>query len=111
MSRATALAVLLLAAILEAGGDALVRSGLHSSAPWRRALLFAFSGLVLFAYGWTVNAPAWDFGKLLGIYVVFFFLVAQLTSWLIFKQPPSLALLIGGLLIVAGGLVIAAAGS
>ncbi len=87
-----------------------MRSGLHSAAPWRRMLLFALSALVLFAYGWTVNAPAWDFGKLLGIYVVFFFLVAQLTSWLIFKQPPSLALAIGGLLIVAGGLVISAAG-
>jgi hypothetical protein len=27
----------------------------------------------------TVNAPPWDFGKLLGLCVVFFFVIAQLT--------------------------------
>jgi small multidrug resistance family-3 protein len=109
MARTTAIAILLLAAILEAGGDALMRAGLHRNLIWQRALLFALAALVLFAYGWTVNTPPWDFGKLLGIYVVFFFLVAQLISWLVFKQTPSLAIAIGGLLIVAGGLVISVA--
>ena len=109
MARMTAIAILLLAATLEAGGDALMRAGLHKHMVWQRASLFALAALVLFAYGWTVNAPPWDFGKLLGIYVVFFFLVAQLISWLVFKQIPSLAIAIGGLPIVAGGLVISVA--
>jgi drug/metabolite transporter (DMT)-like permease len=41
--------------------------------------------------------------------VVFFFVIAQLISWLIFKHTPSTAVLIGGALILAGGLVISIA--
>ena len=109
VTRATTVFILFLAAALEASGDAILRAGLHSAALWRRALLFTVAAGVLFAYGWTVNRPPWDFGKLLGLYVVFFFVVAQLIAWLAFKQPPSLQVLCGGALIVAGGVVIALA--
>ena len=102
-----ALLILFAAAALEAGGDAVVRSGLKSSQMVPRLALFLAGGLLLFAYGWVVNAPPWDFGKLLGIYVVFFFIVAQVISFFAFGQKPSLSLLVGGLLIVSGGLVIA----
>ena len=110
MPRSTAVLILMLAALLEAGGDALMRLGLRSEASAQRALLFLAAAAVLFAYGWTVNRPLWEFGKLLGLYVVFFFVVSQLTSWLAFRQPPSLQVLFGGALIVAGGAVIAIAG-
>jgi len=109
MTRMNALAVLLGAAVLEAGGDAVMRVGLHKQIPGQRLLFFGLAAGLLFAYGWTVNAPPWDFGKLLGIYVVFFFLVAQLISWVFFKETPSLAHVIGGALICAGGLVISLA--
>jgi small multidrug resistance family-3 protein len=109
MSRTTAILILLLAAALEAGGDAIMRAGLHKNLVWQRTLLFALAGVVLFAYGWTVNSPPWDFGKLLGLYVVFFFLTAQAISWLIFRQVPSLAVMVGGMFIVAGGVIISAA--
>jgi small multidrug resistance family-3 protein len=101
--------MLFCAAVFEAGGDAMIRHGLRSSAPWQRAVFFLAGAVVLFAYGWTVNRPPWDFGKLLGLYVVFFFVIAQVLSWLVFKQPPSLQVLLGGALIVAGGAVIALA--
>jgi drug/metabolite transporter superfamily protein YnfA len=107
MTRGMAVLVLLFAAALEAGGDALVRSALRTSQPPMRILLFVAGAVVLFAYGWVVNAPAWDFGRLLGLYVVFFFIMAQVIAWLVFNQLPSRSLLIGGLLIVSGGLVIA----
>jgi small multidrug resistance family-3 protein len=107
MTRTGTIAILALAALLEAGGDALVRAGLRAPMPFTRALLFAAGAAVLFLYGWTVNAPPWAFGKLLGLYVVLFFVTAQLVSWLVFGQPPGRATLIGGALIVAGGLVIA----
>lgn len=110
MSKTTAILILLAAAILEAGGDAIVRTGLHASGT-TRALWFAAGAIILFAYGWVVNSPPWDFGKLLGIYVVFFFLVAQAINWIFFKQQPSVAVMIGGLLIVSGGAVIAVANS
>ncbi len=109
MSRTTAILILLLAAILEASGDAIMRAGLHKSLFWQKSLLFALAGVVLFAYGWTVNSPPWDFGKLLGLYVVFFFLTAQAISWLIFKQVPSLAVMVGGMFILAGGVIISVA--
>ena len=64
--------------------------------------------MVLFAYGYTVNAPPWDFGKLLGVYVVFFFVVAQLINWLVFHQKPGPGVLAGGALIVLGGCVVSA---
>ena len=79
MSRPTTIAVLFLAALLESARDALLRAGLHKTLPWQQASLFALAALVLFAYGWTVNSSPWDFGKLLGLYVVFFFLTAQLS--------------------------------
>ena len=105
----TTIMVLLFAAALEAGGDALIRVGLHTNAAWHRYAMFAVAAVVLFAYGLTVNAPAWDFGKLLGLYVVFFFVIAQLISWLLFKQTPSPMVILGGSLIVAGGIVISLA--
>ena len=108
-NRALSIAVLFLAAVLEAGGDALVRKALHSQTQWLRVGLFTAGGFILLAYGYAVNAPAWDFGSLLGLYVVFFFLVAQAMSWLVFGQQPSLPVMIGGGLITVGGCVIARA--
>jgi hypothetical protein len=106
MTRTMAVGILIVAAALEAGGDALMRVALHSSALWQRAAFFTLAAVVLFAYGWTVNAPPWDFGKLLGLYVVFFFAFAQLISWLVFKQTPSQSVLLGGGFIVLGGVII-----
>jgi small multidrug resistance family-3 protein len=108
-NRSVSIAILLLAAVLEAGGDAVVRKALHSHVQGTRFALFAAAAVVLLAYGYAVNAPAWDFGKLLGLYVVFFFVIAQLMSWLFFRQPPTLAVIVGGGLIAAGGVVIAMA--
>lgn len=104
MNVATAYAILLLAALLEAGGDAIVRLGLHQH-DLKRAICFTCGALVLFAYGLTVNAPPWDFGRLLGVYVTLFFLVAQFLSLVLFGTRPDLPIVVGGTLVVAGGLV------
>jgi len=104
-----AMVLLLCAACLESGGDALMRVGMHSPTLARTALFFVLGGLVLTLYGYTVNAPPWDFGRLLGVYVAFFFVVAQLISWLGFGQKPTPLLLLGGALIVAGGCVVSLA--
>jgi len=93
---------------MEAGGDALVRSGIHASAAPARALLWLAGALSLFAYGYVVNAPPWDFGRLLGVYVVLFFLVAQAISWITFHQRPDRSLLLGGCFLIVGGLIMAA---
>jgi hypothetical protein len=57
-----------------------------------------------------VNVPRWEFGKLLGVYVVLFFLLAQIVARLKFGQAPTIPILIGGALIVAGGVIISFTG-
>lgn len=106
MTLVTAYLLLVLAAVLEAGGDALVRIGLHSNSLAARIGLFAAGALVLFAYGAAVNAPPWDFGKLLGVYVTLFFVVAQVVNFVAFHVRPDLPTAVGGALIIGGGLVI-----
>jgi small multidrug resistance family-3 protein len=106
MSLPVTLIILFAAALLEAGGDALVRNGLHASTSALRLALFLAGGFILFAYGYVVNAPPWDFGRLLGVYVVFFFIAAQLISYFFFHTAPARSTLIGGLFIVIGGVII-----
>ncbi len=108
MSQSLSLLVLLLAAALEALGDAAVRKGIHATA-WQRNLFFIAGALVLFLYGWTVNRPPWKFGEVLGLYVVFFFLLAQAISILLFNEYPPRAVWIGGAFIATGGAIIAVA--
>lgn len=100
-----ALLVLLGAAVLEAGGDAIVRRGLHADSMVARLALILAGGVVLMAYGVSVNLPSWDFGRLLGIYVTLFFLVAQIINGAVFGVAPSLPILLGGALIISGGLI------
>jgi hypothetical protein len=105
MSTAAAFIVLLSATILEAGGDALVRTGLHGQTFALRAGFFVAGAALLFAYGVVVNSPPWDFGKLLGVYVTLFFVVAQAINLVFFGVRPDAPTLVGGAMVVAGGLV------
>ena len=109
MTKLTAVAILVIAAAFEAGGDTLMRLGLKEHSGTARWLFLAAGAITLALYGLVVNVPDWDFGKLLGLYVVFFFVIAQLLSWLVFNQPPSTMTLAGGSLILAGGVVLAIA--
>lgn len=106
MNLAFAYLLLLVAAGLEAGGDALVRVALYSAATGSRAIFFAAGAATLFAYGYAVNAPPWDFGRLLGVYVTLFFLVAQAINFFVFGVRPPLPIYVGGSLIITGGLLI-----
>ncbi|MGB8261421.1 MAG: hypothetical protein WCE75_13765 [Terracidiphilus sp.] len=99
--------VLSLAAFLEAHGDAFFQSAFWGRPAAGRALTVVFGTVVLALYGSVLNLPRWDFGKLLGVYVVMFFLMAQLQARVRFGQSPTLPIYVGGALIVAGGLVIA----
>lgn len=101
------LAVLALAAGLEAYGDSFFQQGFYRvSGPGRAAAIFA-GVMVLAAYGSMVNVPRWDFGRLIGVYVALFFLMAQVLNRVRFGRWPSPAILAGGALILAGGAVIA----
>jgi small multidrug resistance family-3 protein len=90
------------AAILEVGGDALIRRGLRGGG-W---ILILAGFAVLGSYGVAVNLVRWDFSKLLGVYVAIFALVSVLTGRFIFGEQIPLSTWIGLLFILAGGLVI-----
>ncbi len=102
-----AFALLGVAAFLEVLGDSFFQSGLYRASGATRTLFFVLGTLVLALYGLSVNSPRWDFGRLLGVYVALFFVVAQIVSKLRFDQTPTIPIYVGGSLIVAGGLLIA----
>jgi drug/metabolite transporter superfamily protein YnfA len=100
-----AFVVLALAAYLEVQGDACFQSGLHHSSGARQIGWFVSGTIVLVCYSLFLNATKIDFGKLLGIYVVLFFIVAQIVAKLQFNQSPSKPIWAGGVFIVVGGLI------
>ena len=93
--------MLIVAAALEVGGDALVRMGLEGQRYW-----IAAGAVTLLIYAILVNKSGLDFNRLMGIYIAIFFLVSQAISYVAFKQVPDDRLLIGGGFIVAGGILI-----
>jgi hypothetical protein len=54
-----------------------------------------------------LNLAPLDFGRLIGAYVATFFVVAQIINLLVFRTPPSLPIIVGGLFILTGGAIIA----
>jgi drug/metabolite transporter superfamily protein YnfA len=90
------------AALLEVGGDAIVRKGLRG-----KVLFLMLAGCcVLGAYGVVVNIVRWDFSRLLGVYVAVFAVVSVLFGRLVFKESIPGATWIGLLVIVTGGMII-----
>jgi drug/metabolite transporter superfamily protein YnfA len=92
---------LVLAALLEVGGDTLVRLGLRNG-NW---IGLGAGAAVLFFYGLSVNLPKWDFGRLMGVYIALFFVVAQGVAVAFFHEKPKMPVLVGGFLIILGGLL------
>ena len=94
--------IFLAAAVLEVGGDAVIRKGMRSSG-WT----FIVTGCVMLAvYGVVVNLVKWDFSKLLGVYVAVFALVSVLAGRFVFGEDVAPTTWAGVGIIVVGGLVI-----
>jgi small multidrug resistance family-3 protein len=91
-----------LAAVLEVGGDAMVRTGLRKSA----VLYIVLGFLILGCYGLMVNMVKWDFSKMLGVYIAFFAVISILAGRFVFAETIPLSTWIGLGLIIAGGLTI-----
>ena len=99
------MALLLVATILEATGDAVIRVGLGQHAWAQRGLLFAAGAGLLFGYGLTLNLAPLEFGRVVGLYLATLFVVWQIVNFLTFRATPSPPVLVGGALIVLGGLI------
>ena len=95
-------AVFLWAAVLEVGGDALIRKGLRSQG----ILLILLGFLALGCYGLVVNIVRWDFSKMIGVYVAVFACISVLCGKFLFHDAIPSTTWIGLTLIVTGGLII-----
>ena len=97
------LLTLVLAALLEVGGDAAIRHGLLNS----RGLSLVAGAGALVGYGLVVKSNRTiHFGRLRGVYIAIFFLVSQAIGVGLFAERPSATTLFGGALITAGGVVL-----
>ncbi len=92
----------LVAAILEVGGDAVVRKGLRGGG-W---LVVASGAVLLASYGLIVNLVHWDFSKLLGVYVAVFAAVSVLAGKFVFGEDVPATTWAGLAIIMLGGAVI-----
>jgi hypothetical protein len=97
---------LIAATSLEAFGDAIVRIGIGQTAWLPRSGLFLAGALLLFGYGVSLNLAPVEFSRVIGLYVAMFFVVWQLVNLVVFRSPPAMPVVCGGLLIVAGGLIV-----
>ena len=103
-----ALALLIVATVLEVSGDATVRLALHGKAaalPVRLGL-YALGAALLFGYGTFLNRAPLEFRDVVGLYIATLFVVWQIVNFIFFRTLPTLPTLAGGALIVAGGLIV-----
>lgn len=96
----------LLATILEATGDAIVRVALHHPVMAVRIALFAVGGTLLTLYGTSLNLAPVEFAAVTGMYIATLFVVFQITNYVFFRTPPTVPVMVGGVLIVSGGLIV-----
>lgn len=89
-------------AILEVGGDALVRKGLRGSG----LLCIALGFLALGCYGLLVNMVKWNFAQLMGTYVAVFALVSLGFARWVFHESISTPTWVGVAVVVIGGAII-----
>ena len=90
------------AAILEIGGDAVIRKGLRGN----KLIIIMIGCAMLGSYGVVVNMVKWDFSKLLGVYVAFFALISILFGRFVFRENIPNTTWIGLMIIICGAMII-----
>lgn len=98
--------LLLIATVLEAGGDAIVRLAIYRHAGVVRIGLFLAGAALLLGYGSFLNLAPLDFGRVVGLYIATLFVVWQVVNAIAFRSFPTMPVLVGGALVIAGGAII-----
>jgi len=97
--------LLLIATVLEAGGDAVVRVAIYQHVGLIRIALFLAGAALLLAYGSLLNLAPLDFGRVVGLYIATLFVVWQVINFFAFRAFPTMPILVGGALVIAGGAI------
>ena len=97
---------LIVATALETFGDAVVRIGIGQTAWLPRSGLFLAGAVLLFGYGVSLNLAPIEFNRVVGLYIATLFVMWQAVNLIVFRNPPGVPILFGGVLIVAGGLIV-----
>jgi small multidrug resistance family-3 protein len=100
------LVFLLIATTLEVCGDAVVRIAIYKHAGLPRVALLLAGAALLLGYGSALNLAPLEFGQVVGLYIATLFVVWQLINLIVFRTFPTLAIAVGGPLIIAGGLIV-----
>jgi small multidrug resistance family-3 protein len=90
------------AAVLEVGGDAVVRKGLRGNS----LIIIMIGCAMLGSYGVVVNTLKWNFSKLFGVYVAFFALISILSGRFVFRENIPNTTWIGLMIIICGAMII-----
>jgi drug/metabolite transporter superfamily protein YnfA len=94
--------VFLIGALLEVGGDLVIRLGLRGG-----GTIVIVSGMaVLASYGLIVNSVPWDFSKIFGIYVCLFALVSVLCGKFVLQEKIPVSTWLGLCFILSGALIV-----
>jgi small multidrug resistance family-3 protein len=96
----------LMATVLEASGDAIIRIALHHNSLPVRLGLFLGGAALLTLYGTSLNLAPVEFAQVTGIYIATLFIVFQITNYVFFRTAPTIPVAIGGAFIVTGGLIV-----
>jgi small multidrug resistance family-3 protein len=100
------LVFLIVATVLEATGDAIVRKALYEHAGAARLGLFLAGAALLLSYGTLLNLAPLEFSRVIGLYLATLFVVWQFINFIAFRTLPTLPILVGGAFIVAGGVIL-----
>ena len=98
--------LLLIATLLEASGDAVIRTAIYNHVGPARLALFLAGAALLFGYGTFLNLAPLQFGQVVGLYLATLFVVWQVINFVAFRALPTLPMVLGGSLVIAGGAII-----
>jgi drug/metabolite transporter superfamily protein YnfA len=102
LNNAVQISVMVGAALLEVGGDALIRRGMRGGGSTIAAVGFVLLG----SYGVLLTWLEVDFGRLLGGYVGLFALMSILFGLLAFRERVSTQTWVGLAVVLVGSLII-----
>ena len=97
---------LIVATLFEVCGDAIIRTSIYNHTGIMRIGFMLIGTILLFCYGFSLNIAPVEFGKVVGLYIATLLIVWQVINYIVFHKLPSLAIIIGGAMVVVGGLII-----